>query len=149
VRYLKCALRVRVREASLAVLVAAKPKPDAHGNPVPADLAESGDRLWRSVADEYELDVHEQLLLLEACRCADRLDRLAAEAAAGAVTVTNFKGDQVANPAMVEARQQAIVLSRLIASLRMPSGEEDVRPQRRGASRAPYRPRPLSAVPGA
>lgn len=40
------------------------------------------------------------------------------------------------------------MLSRLLASLRMPSGEaESRRPQRRGASRAPYRARPLSAVP--
>ncbi len=129
--------------------MARKPVTDAHGNPVPEGLAASGDKLWRSVADVFELDFHEQLLLLQACRCADRLDRLAEEAAGGSVTVTNFKGDQVAHPAIVESRQQSIVLSRLIASLRMPSGEAESRPQRRGASRAPYRPRPLSAVPSA
>lgn len=119
---------------------------DARGNAIPDGLAASGERLWRSVADQYQLDVHEQLLLMQACRCADHLDRLAAEAAAGSVTVKNFKGDQVAHPAMVEARQQSIVLSRLLASMRMPSGEAVDRPQRRGASRAPYNHRALKAV---
>lgn len=139
--------------------MAGRAKVDALGNPVPHGLAVSGESLWRSVADDFELDVHEKLLLIEACRCADRLDRLAAEAADGTVTVTNFKGDQVAHPAMVEARQQAIVLSRLLASLRMPSGEEPAdapggtlgrRPQRRGAARGTYRPRRvLTSVPSA
>jgi hypothetical protein len=126
-------------------------KTDAHGEPIPLGLSGAGERLWLSIADAYELDVHEQVLLLEACRCTDRLDRLAEEAAAGTVTVTNFKGDQVAHPAMVEARQQAITLSRLIASLRLPSGEEEEqrRPQRRGAARGSYGVRPLRSVSGA
>jgi hypothetical protein len=93
---------------------------------------------------DYEFDVHEELLLLEACRCADRLERLAVEAAAGSVTVTNFRGDEVAHPAMVEARNQAITLSRLLASLRLPSGEEGTRPQRRGAARGAYGLRPTA-----
>lgn len=104
----------------------------------PKGLASAGRELWREVQGSYELERHEALLLREACRCADRLDRLAAEAAAGSVTVTNHRGDQVAHPAMVEARQQAITLSRLLASLRLPSGEESGRPQRRGAARGAY-----------
>ena len=74
--------------------------------PAPAGLAVSGRHLWQSVAGEFHLDFHEQLLLTQACRCADYLDRLAVEAASGAVTVENHKGDQVGNPAMVESRQQ-------------------------------------------
>jgi hypothetical protein len=126
-----------------------KTKLDAHGNPVPDGLAASGDRLWRSVADAFELDIHEQLLLMQACRTADILDRLDTEARANPVTVINVKGDRVPHPALTETRQQSIVLSRLLASLRMPSGEQDERPQRRGASRAPYQPRKLAAVPNA
>ncbi len=114
---------------------------------IPTGLGPTGLKLWRSIADDFTLDVHEELLLTEACRCADRLDRLDVEARANDVTVINMKGDRVAHPALTEARQQAIVLSRLLASLRMPSGEAEARPQRRGASRVPYRPRPLSAVP--
>ena len=36
----------------------------------PGDLGSNGTRLWRSVADDYALDVHEELLLLKACRVA-------------------------------------------------------------------------------
>jgi hypothetical protein len=114
-------------------MTTAKPK-------TPAGLNASGKRLWRSVSDEYDLEVHEEALLLQAARCADRLDLLAVEAATGDITTVNHRGDLVAHPALVESRQQAICLTRLIASLRLPSGEEagSVRPQRRGASRGAY-----------
>src|SRR3954466_1627199 len=107
------------------------------GKTPPKGLATAGRKLWRSVVDAYDLDQHEELLLLAACRCADHLDRLAAEAATNGVTTTNARGDEIAHPAIVESRQQSITLSRLLASLRLPSGEEESRPQRRGASRAP------------
>lgn len=104
----------------------------------PSGLAASGKRLWRSVLDDYELDVHEELLLLQACRCVDRLDELAK--AASTPTIVNTKGETVAHPALVESRQQSITLSRLLASMRLPSGDEadGSRPQRRGASRGSY-----------
>jgi hypothetical protein len=105
---------------------------------VPSGLNASGTKLWRAVTDDYELEVHEELLLLEACRCADRLDRLASDSKDASLTVANCRGDQVAHPSLVESRQQAVVLSRLLASLRLPSGEETGRPQRRGGARASY-----------
>lgn len=107
----------------------------------PKGLRASGRRLWRSALADYDFDVHEELLLLQACRCADRLDLLATEAANNPVTVINVKGDQVAHPALVESRQQSLTLARLLASLRMPSGEEGGelrRPQRRGGARGTY-----------
>jgi hypothetical protein len=119
---------------------------------VPKGSGPSGSALWASVVTDYEFDEHELLLLKEACRCADRLDRLHEEAAVSGVTTTIMRGDVIASPPMVEARQQAIVLSRLLASLRLPSGEQGgelQRPQRRGASRGSYQPRGLKAVPGA
>jgi hypothetical protein len=87
-----------------------------------------------------ELDEHEQLLLVEACRVADRLQRLADESDGAPLTTQNFKGDDVANPLLVEARQQSLVFARLLASLRLPIGDEDdmTRPQRRGAVRGVY-----------
>ena len=90
------------------------------------------------------MDVHEQLLLEQACRTADHLERLAEEAAGQPTTMTNQKGDKIANPSLVEFRQQSLALSRLLASLRLPSGEEDGRPQRRGASRGSYGVRNVS-----
>ena len=107
------------------------------GHQVPDGLGESGARLWSSVADKFELEVHEQLLLLQACRSADLLDELAAQTAAGPLTVTNAKGDQVTAPWITEHRQQSQNLARMLASLRLPD-EEDVRPQRRGSARRSY-----------
>jgi hypothetical protein len=105
----------------------------------PSGLHVAGMRLWRSITGEYELDEHEQLLLVEACRVADRLDRLAEESDGAPLTTVNFKGDPVANPLLVEARQQSLVFARLLASLRLPTGdEEEGRPQRRGAVRGVY-----------
>ena len=109
-------------------------------SPTPPGLASAGRRLWTSILGEFDLDYHEQLLLLQAARTADRLDRLAVEALDNPVTVANMKGDMVCHPALVESRQQSLALSRLLASLRLPSGEEtgERRPQRRGASRGSY-----------
>lgn len=106
--------------------------------PVPSGLDVSGTRLWESVADAFDLDVHEELVLLQACRTADLLDRLAFEMARGRLTVVNAKGEEVTNPVITEHRMQSQVLARLLASLRMPSGEEDERPQRRGGARGSY-----------
>ncbi len=84
---------------------------------------------------------------MQACRCADRLDRLAVGAEGNPVTVVNAKGDQVPHPALTESRQQSITLARLLAALRMPSGEEGgqlIRPQRRGGARGAYGVRAVS-----
>ena len=113
----------------------------------PAGLKAAGRRLWTAALADYEFDTHEELLLLQACRCADRLDRLAVEAEGNPVTVVNAKGDQVPHPALTESRQQSITLARLLAALRMPSGEEGgqlIRPQRRGGARGAYGVRAVS-----
>ncbi|WP_329057609.1 hypothetical protein OG511_20325 [Streptomyces sp. NBC_01453] len=105
----------------------------------PTGLDESGRLLWDSVAGEFDLDVHEQLLLLQACRTADLLDRLARRGEDADLTVFNAKGEQVTAPWITEHRQQSIVLARLLAALRMPSGDEaENRPQRRGGARGAY-----------
>lgn len=122
--------------ADLHLLGAAKPTK----LPAPRGLSTSGKRLWAAVSGEWDLDVHEQLLLLQACRCADQLDRLAVESAKHGVTTTNYKGDEVPHPSLTEARQQSLVLARLLASLRMPVGDEgeEKRPQRRSGARGVY-----------
>lgn len=109
----------------------------------PRGLGTAGKKLWRSIVDEYEIEEHEALLLIEACRVSDRLDALAIAQKSAPLTVTNARGDEVASPYLVESRQQAIVLSRLIASLRLPTGDEgeEKRPQRRGGARGTYQPR--------
>lgn len=106
----------------------------------PAGLGTSGEALWRALHDDFDLAQHEQRLLIEACRTADLLDALAAAVAADGV----IDADGKVHPAAVEARQQRVVLTRMLASLRIPDGDGedgDGRPQRRGGARGAYRPR--------
>ena len=98
----------------------------------PKGLQAAGRKLWRSAVEAYELDEHELL------------DRLADEADGASLLIRNSRGDDVTNPLLAERRQQSIVLARLLAALRMPSGEEENRPQRRGGARGTYRIRPAS-----
>lgn len=81
-------------------------------------------------------------VLTVACRTVDHLEDAATILAGEPLTITNAKGDVIAHPLLVEQRQQAITLVRLLASLRLPTGETEagdlVRPQRRGAARGAY-----------
>lgn len=121
--------------------MSASPRPRA-----PRGLGRSGKRLWSSIIEQFDLATHEQILLAEACRVADRLDLIADAMKDAPLTVENTKGDEVAQPLLVEARQQGIVYARLIAALRLPDdavdaegdGEQVSRPQRRGGARGTY-----------
>lgn len=108
----------------------------------PRGLATEGRKLWRSILDDYDLEQHELAVLTVACRTVDRLEDAATILTGEPLTITNTKGDTIAHPLLVEQRQQAITLVRLLASLRLPTGEDAsgqlVRPQRRGAARGSY-----------
>jgi hypothetical protein len=110
--------------------------------PAPKGLAASGRRLWRAILGDYDLEVHELLTLTEACRVIDRLDRLAEAGEGAPLTVENHRGDPVSNPVLTEARAQEITDVRLIASLRLPDTDENIRPQRRGGARGSYQTHP-------
>lgn len=103
----------------------------------PQGLADAGRALWDEITANFELEQHEVLLLREACRLADRLDELA-EITAVEGAVLHHGDKPVVHPAAVEQRQVALALTRVVASLRLPAGEEDGRPQRRGAARGAY-----------
>jgi hypothetical protein len=104
------------------------------GPPAPAGLQTAGKRLWREINRRLELDAHERELLLQACRCADRLDELD-----GIVKAEGLMRDGRPHAALVESRMQQVTLARLIATLRLPEDlEATSRPQRRGAARGVY-----------
>lgn len=108
----------------------------------PAGLGTAGRRLWDSVMRDYELDEHERALLVEAVRTVDLLAELDASVRADGALISSPQGLK-AHPAAVEARQQRIALARLLAVLRLPSGDEGdqrpgARPQRRVGVRRPY-----------
>ena len=92
--------------------------------------------LWAQVLERFDLDQHETALLRECCRTLTDLDALAAVVERQGVLAPDGK----VHPALVEARQQRITLTRLVASLRLPEEVNlDARPQRRGAARGAYR----------
>lgn len=88
--------------------------------------------MWADVLTRFEVDEHELALLREACRTVDQLDVLAGMLADEGLILVDKP-----HPALVESRQLRIVLTRLLASLRLPD-EAMVRPQRRGAARGAY-----------
>jgi hypothetical protein len=103
----------------------------------PSDLKPRGRgrKLWLEVTDALELDSRDGVQLHEACRIADRLDDLDAHIR----RYGSFTPDGRISPAAIEARQQAIALSRVIAALRLPEDlAEAERPQRRVGVRGFY-----------
>ena len=104
----------------------------------PRGTRDPGKRLWGSVVADYDLGEHELALLLEAVRTVDLLKDLDAAVKRDGVLVDSPQGMR-AHPAAVEARQQRIALARLLAALRVPSGDEqERRPQRRVGVRGIY-----------
>jgi hypothetical protein len=103
----------------------------------PSGLKAGGRKLWRSVADEFELGEHELVVLLEAARTVDALDELERIVRDEGVTNVSPQGVR-AHPALVEARQQRVTLAKLVASLRIPLEDEQEAgrtPQRRSGVR--------------
>lgn len=88
----------------------------------PSCLKAAGARLWNSVTDDYELEEHEVVLLAEAVRTVDLCSDLEAAVRRDGPLLTSPQGMK-AHPAAVEARQQRIALARLLAALRLPTGE--------------------------
>ncbi|MDF3307856.1 hypothetical protein P3H15_22800 [Rhodococcus sp. T2V] len=112
----------------------------------PERFGSSGRELWGEIDSKFSLNVPEKLVLKQACRAADRLDEIQAEMN-GQALVVQGKVQPVANPLMVEFRLQAQLLTKLIASLRIPdvAPEQPVsRPQRRGGARGTYATNPAA-----
>ena len=109
--------------------------------PVPPGARAGGRRLWRSVLAKYELEEHELALLREAARLVDLLDELHQVTERDGAVIIGPDDQPRTHPAAVEARQSRIALSRVLAVLRLPEGDEgDVRrPQRRSGARGVYR----------
>jgi hypothetical protein len=101
-------------------------------------LGAPGRQLWDSVTRPYVLEVHEEVLLLEACRAVDTLAVLDKLVRDEGVIVDSPTGPR-AHPALVESRLQRQGVARLLAALRLPdgTGADAKRPQRRSGAR-PY-----------
>lgn len=87
----------------------------------PMPLKAGGRRLWRSVLTRFALAEHEKVMLLECCRT---IDDLVAIAAADGVVIESPQGRK-AHPALTEARQQRLVLTRLLRMLGIPDDADE------------------------
>ncbi|MGW5210024.1 hypothetical protein ACWEQO_02080 [Streptomyces sp. NPDC004051] len=85
--------------------------------PAPDGLGERGLKLWTDTLEELELDPDELLLLEEAARLADEIDRIAAALDAGELISRGSRGQPVANPLIREIRGHRLALSRLLRQL--------------------------------
>lgn len=105
--------------------------------PAPRGSGTEGRKLWRSILQEYDLAEHEVALLVRACRVADTCAALQEVVDRDGPLTTTRLGEVKASAAVVELRQQSIVLARLIVALRVPLGDQEdgsqARLQRRGA----------------
>jgi hypothetical protein len=89
-----------------------KPRP-------PTGTKAAGKRLWAATVGEFELNEAELALLREMVRVTDRLDDLDAAVREGGVVV-----DGRVSGALVESRQQQLVLAKLAAALKLPTDEQ-------------------------
>ena len=101
-------------------------------------LGRAGRELYDSVTAEYELTQWELSQLTAAARLADRLDMLHTAIAETEPMAHNRHGELVANPLLAAERNTALALARLLAALRIPTGDEEAQPQRRGGARGFY-----------
>ncbi|AGT12610.1 hypothetical protein PBI_WHIRLWIND_3 [Mycobacterium phage Whirlwind] len=85
-------------------------------NAVPPGLNLAGIDLWLAIAEERELDAPAKVLLLNACRIADRLDQLDKEID-GRLLSYNQRGDEVINPLISEHRQQYTTLANILSKM--------------------------------
>lgn len=119
----------------------------------PKGLGARGRRLWKEITEAHELDPMQRVLLEEACRCADRLDKLEEklsgreDAWAHLVSRVDLGGEDERvielriDGALSEARQQQNVFKQLLASLRLPDAATGAKPQQRGGARGSYAPK--------
>lgn len=90
----------------------------------PRNLRAPGRHLWDAVTTDYELCADDLAVLEEACRTRDLITDLRAKVAENGLITASSQGERV-NPAIVEARQQALLFSKLLAALKLPSDITD------------------------
>jgi hypothetical protein len=88
---------------------------------IPDDLGADGALLWeraeRALPEEWELDTRGEAILALAAHQADDLGRLEVAIKENGTMVTGSKGQPVMNPAIGEARQARLAISRLLGTL--------------------------------
>ena len=89
----------------------------------PAGLRKAGRQLWRSFA-EYELDPRESVILTMAAKLADTVADLESLVDAGTLITKGSAGQDIVNPAVIEARLGRAAIDKLLARLDLPVAED-------------------------
>lgn len=105
----------------------------------PSGLGRAGAALWKKVREAlppgWAYDERELALLAAACRQADDLGLLERAIKRDGAMAVGSKGQPTVNPAIPEARQARVVLSRLLGELSLPV-ESEQKPQTAASRRA-------------
>lgn len=80
-------------------------------------LGTAGKELWESVTKEYELRTDELILLMEACRLKDELERLERAIRDTELLTTGAQGQERVHPVFAEARAHRLALRQLLQFL--------------------------------
>jgi hypothetical protein len=112
------------------------------------ELETRGARLWANLLHQDPSLEDEsnpmREVALTACRTADRVDHLEEMAAATEPVVEGRQGPMI-HPLFAEVRQQAQLLARLVAALRLPDEVTGRKPQRRQV-RGVQQPKAVSSI---
>jgi hypothetical protein len=94
---------------------------------MPKGLGYYGQKLWRSVVGEFEVesDPHKLRILFDACKTADFIDRLEKESANQPLTAKGSYGQPVLNPLVAAAQTARTQLAQLLARLNFADLEAD------------------------
>ncbi|BAH52279.1 hypothetical protein [Rhodococcus opacus] len=103
----------------------------------PAGLLARGKAMWQALTDTYELDAATAVLAAEACRIADRLERMNGILRGRSKEWITFEAkedgsgiDVIVDNALSEARQQQLALNQILKTLGV--GKLDTPRQQKG-----------------
>ncbi|MGL6235106.1 MAG: hypothetical protein ACRC20_07150 [Segniliparus sp.] len=93
----------------------------------PHGLGSEGQRLWKAVTAEFDLDrePHKQRILFDACKTADLVKRLDDAAEGAPLIVQGSTGQPVINPTVSQSQSARSLLAQLLARLGLPDTDED------------------------
>lgn len=93
----------------------------------PTGLGPAGRRLWDEVTGEYEVSADDRVVLTEACEVLDTMAALKQIVKREGHIAESSQGIRT-HPAVVELRQQRLVLARLLRLLGLPADDEPAAP---------------------
>lgn len=104
-------------------------------HPRPEKLDGRGGRFWDSVTSTYRLRADELIILEDAAREINLIDKLEAEIEDASMIVTGGYEQEVANPLITEIRQHRGMVARLVNQLKLPDAPADNKPSASDAAR--------------